>query len=223
MPKAKIALGLTRVPTLLGALLIVTACASTSPPPSDPRLSGHWRLDPAASDNVSQRVAQYVAKAQAAYRRHVRSVYGDAGGPGDGSGPGGGRGGGDSGVGTEDLAMPLPPDFGGRRALIQQTLSAPTDLTIETSGNDVNLESGELPGREYHVGETLSHFDEYGAATISSRWRGTTFELRSSYTSGASLDERYQTDPKTSALTYTRTLRDPQLGRIELHSVYRRQ
>lgn len=219
MPKAKIALGLTRAAPLLGALLVVTACASTSPPPTDPRLSGHWLLDPAASDNVSQRVAQFVAKAQTAYRRHVRSVYGDAAG----SGEGGGRAGDDNGVGSEDLSRPLPPDFGGRRALVQQTLSAATDLTIETSGNDVKFESGGLPGHEYHVGETLSHFDEYGAATITSRWRGTTFELRSSYTSGASLDERYQTDPKTSALTYTRTLRDPQLGRIELHSLYRRQ
>jgi hypothetical protein len=223
MPKAKIALGLTRVPALLSALLVLTACASTSPPPTDPRLSGHWRLDPAASDNVSQRVAQYVAKAQAAYRRHLRSVYGDAAGSGEGGGSGGGRGGGDSGVGTEDLAMPLPPDFGGRRALIQQTLSAPTDLTIETSGNDVRLALEGLPGHEYHVGETLSHFDEYGAATITARWRGTTFEIRASYTSGALLDERYQTDPATSALTCTRTLRDPQFGRIELHSLYRRQ
>jgi hypothetical protein len=223
MPKAKIALGLTRVPALLVALLVVTACASTSPPPSDPRLSGHWVLDPAASDNVSQRVAQYVAKAQAAYRRHVRSVYGDTAGPGEGGGSGAARGGGDAAPGTEDLAMPLPPDFGGRRALIQQTLSAPADLSIETSGNDVKLQPQGLPGHDYHVGETLSHFDEYGAATITSRWRGMTFELRASYTSGASLDERYQSDPKTMTLTYTRTLRDPQLGRIELHSLYRRQ
>ena len=104
MPKAKMAPAPTCAPALLGAvMLVLTACATTSPPPIDPRLAGHWTLDPTASDNVAQRVSQLVALAQTKYRTRVRAIYGDAAGPGEGSGSGGPRGGSDSGVGSEDL------------------------------------------------------------------------------------------------------------------------
>ena len=214
---------MTRLLTSLAwvASVALTACATTAAP-AHPTLQGEWRLDAAASDDAATRIAHAIRIAQARLRKDPRYA-GTPGGPGDGGGGGVGSGPDDQGdLGELGVgAAPLAPDFHTLRELLQQELDTPHTLTFKSEAADVVIQADGLPGRDYQPGSTLTLFDEYGTSQIKTSWKDDTFLITKRYTSGARLQERYSVDAR-GALEYSRSLRDPAVGKIELKSVYRR-
>ena len=71
----------------------------------------------------------------------------------------------------------------------------------------------------------LSRLEEYGTAVITASFSHELFMLKSNYTTYTSHAQRidtYEVDPATGALTVTEQINDPTVGKILLHSVYRR-
>lgn len=93
-------MGLCRAGALAGALAVslLASCTSITTAPSDSRLSGHWILDPTASDDAAARIRQAVTDAVKKMRAR-RTAAAGAAGEGAGGGPGGGSGGGRGGGG----------------------------------------------------------------------------------------------------------------------------
>jgi hypothetical protein len=185
-------------------------CASTEAP-ADVGLGGQWQLDAASSDNVETQVSQAVDKAEARQRKRLNAMA---------MASGRGRG----GLGTDQTGqLPMPyvgPDFRQLRQHLLQMLAAPPSLRMDVQEETVTIENDHLPGRDYQPGERFVRFDEYGNATVSCGWSGRAFVVRERYTSHAGLTERYEVDPKSGTLTYTRELKDPTVGNIELKSIY---
>jgi hypothetical protein len=199
----------------LGALVaVLTGCATTQAP-ADTGLSGQWQLDAAASDNVPARVTRLIAQAEARLRKRLRSGYGAAN-------PVLSRDqGGDAGGSAVLLPMPVVgPDFQQLRTHLLQLLTAPASLSLQVQPDTVTIQSDHLPANDYQPGESFVRFDEYGNATVSSGWSGQAFVVRHRYLSSGALTERYEVDPKSGILTYTRDLKDPTVGPIELKSIY---
>ncbi len=198
----------------LGALVAVLAACATTQAPADTALGGEWQLDAAASDDVPARITQVIARAEARFRQRVRNGYGAAN-PGFGRGQGGDAGGG--------ALLPTPmvgPDFPQLRTHLLQILTAPPGLSLQVQPDTVTVQSDHLPASDYQPGESFVRFDEYGNATVSSGWSGQAFVVRHRYLGGGALTERYEVDPKSGILTYTRDLKDPTVGHVELKSIY---
>ena len=114
----------------------------------------------------------------------------------------------------------IGPDFTQLHQHLMQILAAPSSLRLDVQEQTVTIHSDHLPARDYQPGEPFVRFDEYGNATVSSSWSGRAFVVHERYMSHATLTERYEVDPKSGTLTYTRQLKDPTLGSIELKSIY---
>jgi hypothetical protein len=206
----------------LSALAAIAACV-TARAPADTELTGTWQLDPAVSDNVDAQVTQAVNKAEARERRRRPAFAAEAGDV-----PARGRRGGtgnDSGSGANEppqvMALPIVgPDFGQLRTHLLQILGAPPSLSLSIGEVSVTIQIDHLPARDYQPGESFVRFDEYGNANVSSGWSGQAFVVRERYMSRGALTERYEVDPKAGTLIYTRELKDPAVGSIELKSVY---
>jgi hypothetical protein len=213
-------------PAALAILATLAGCAST-PAPSNTALQGSWQLDGAASDDASARIASAIRTAQERrHRRFAGTSRGGAGGvEGAGeAGPGAGPGEGPDGADSADFGPngQIGPDFQQLRQRLQQTLGSPQTLTLQVQPDEVLITRDNLPARDYQPGERLTRFEEYGTALLSAAWKERDFVLAERYTSGARLQERYALDGH-GALVYTRTLRDPTLGRIEIRSLYHRK
>ena len=215
---------------LLG--LGLSACAATRAPSDSAALSGQWRLDPAASDNLDAKVTRAVDSAEHKLRARLgargRAAGGRGGGPGGaaGGGPGGkgGDSGGDTPITTADEfgnITGIAPDFRQLRERLLQTLQAPGMLVVNVQPDQVDIRHDGLPARDYQPGETLTRLDEYGTAALQARWSGGAFELRERYTNGARLTERYEVG-RDGTLSCTRSLTDPTVGKLLIKSVYRR-
>jgi len=230
MPKTM--LSPRRLPAPARAVIIlmlglgVGACATTQTP-ADAALSGHWRLDQAASDRIDIQVTRAVANAERRERQRERQRRGrGAAGAVQQDGPAAHRGAGAgeaSGI-TEDQfgnITAIAPDFPQLRERLLQTLDAPVMLVLAVQPGLIDIQADGLPARDYHPGEKITRLDEYGTAVLDSHWSGMAFVLRERYTSGAKLTERYQLG-RDGTLTCTRSLADPIIGKLELKSVYRR-
>lgn len=189
------------------------SCASTAAPANAP-IQGHWRLDSAASDDATARIASAISTSQ----RRLRRGAPRGGGPDQGSPPDGPEG---DVVNLSGGGFRIGPDFQELRDRLQQTLSTPPTLTFRVQSDDVQIDRDDLPGRDYQPGDTITRFEEYGTAQLKAAWKDQAFVITERYTSGARLEERYALDGH-GALVYTRSLRDPTVGRIEVRSVYRR-
>ncbi|MGH8143571.1 MAG: hypothetical protein ACREU2_13770 [Steroidobacteraceae bacterium] len=216
---------------ILGTVL--GACAS-SQVPADSALSGHWRLDTAASDNVGAKIAQSIDSARARLRRRLGAGrFGrlPRNGNASGNASGGSGGGADRGDnGTEDNATTVDqfgnitaigPDFEQLRSRLADALDVPPMLMLDVHPGAIEIQSDGLPARDYNPGEKFTRVDEYGTAVLDSRWAGNAFVLTEHYTSGARLTERYELGPG-GALDCTRSLSDPTIGKLQIKSVYRR-
>lgn len=219
----------------LAALAALAGCASTPGPPN-PQLQGAWRLDSAASDNVAALIGNAIRTAQ--NRRRRRHGGGSGFGP-PGAGPGGaggtsegpgGEAGGDADEGPQggaqtgadlDAGGLIGPDFQALRERLQQTLGSPRSLRFRIQGDDVLIQHDDLPARDYQPGESITRFDEYGTAQVRASWKDGGLTIAERFTSGARLEQRYALDAH-GALVFTRALRDPTVGRLELKSIYRR-
>lgn len=214
---------------LLGAIPVVGAlagCQTVTTAPPDSHLAGSWSLDKSASDDPDAKVAKVIATAQAKLRRSLsRYNY-----PKDDEQSAAAA---DNAPDAPDYSYDTPgdryggpgrlgPDFRVLRLRLRQALNRPVVLTLNVQGDLVTLTGDQLPSRDYRLGERISRFDEYGTAVITATWTHEEFDLKSSYTSHASLSESYLVDPASGALTLTQTFNDPTVGRIIVHSVYRR-
>ncbi|HEY6451542.1 MAG TPA: hypothetical protein VIX87_02975 [Steroidobacteraceae bacterium] len=159
---------------------------------------------------------------------------GGGGGSGGIGGGGSGDSGGDSGgADNPDYSFDIPegingspgrigPDFRGLRQRLREELAVPTTLTLDVQGDLVAITDDALPSRDYLLGERVSRIDDYGTAIVTAGWDHESFELAEKYTSHASHSKTYAVDPGTGLLTLTQQLNDPTVGRILVHSVYRR-
>lgn len=227
-----------RLVLLTSAVLVLTlaaACATTSPTaPANPLVVGRWTLDKAASDLVDSKVDVAVSAWAEKVRKH--SPYADngaaaaAGYGGHGTRHGGSTGSSDvdpngdyASVGEDfDMARPVAPDYEGVHRRLLQVLTPPTILKVEVAPDSVRLTSDNVPSRDYHTDEEISRIDEYGTARLDAGWNGNEFELKARYYGGANLEQLYEVDARTDTLRVTYHLRDPQVGKIEINSVYHR-
>jgi hypothetical protein len=198
----------------LTGLAALASCAST-PAPGNAQIQGPWRLDSATSDDVPARIASAIRTAQRRRQRQRRP--GEEGGAGLEGADDSGNDSGNLGVGNGRIG----PDFQELRERLQQTLDSPRTLTFKVQSDDVEVGRDDLPARDYQPGDTITRFEEYGTAQLKTAWKDQAFVITERYTSGARLEERYALDLH-GALVYTRSLRDPTVGRIDIRSVYRR-
>jgi len=205
-----VGLALTSLASTGAAALV--SCAST-PAPANTPIQGHWSLDSAASDDATARITSAISSSERQFRRRASREGGfgqegaDAPG-GDVSNLGGG-------------GFRIGPDFQELRQQLQQTLGSPRTLTFRVQSDDVQIDRDNEPGRDYQAGDTITRYSEYGTAKLTTAWKDQGFVITERYTSGARLEERYALDGH-GALVYTRSLRDPTVGRIAIRSVYRR-
>jgi hypothetical protein len=203
-----------------GGAITLSGCASTKAP-TDPNLSGQWQLDTASSDDAEARVTQAVDRADARWQRQLRARATAMGLPaGRGRGPSSGD---ETGAPGSEPVVANPfigPDFKQLHDHLVQILTAPSSLRLDVQEQAVTIQSNHLPARDYQPGEPFVRLDEYGNGTVSSSWSGQAFLVHQHYMSHAILTERYEVDSKSGTLTYTRLLKDPTVGNIELKSVY---
>ena len=212
--------------TLLAVGLV--ACETVTTAPANSQLTGVWRIDPSASENPDAKVAKVMAVAEAKMHKALARY---------GYGPDEARDlsaeAGDTAPDAPDYSFDSPgdrfrgpgrvgPDFRGLRSRLRQALTPPASLQLTVQGDLVTIVSDQLPSREYRLGERISRFDEYGTSVITATWTHEVFELKSNYTSHASRVDTYQVDPATGSLTLTQQIVDPTVGKIILHSLYRR-
>jgi hypothetical protein len=210
-------------PALLTSSLL--ACATVTTAPTGTQLAGSWRIDRAASDDAEAKVASVMNQAESRMHKAL-ARYGYGPEPGEGHDP-------DTAPDAPDYSFDTPgdryggpgrvgPDFRGLRLRLRQALTPASQLQLTVQGDLVTITSDQLPPRDYHLGERISRFDEYGTSVITASWSKNEFVLRSHYTSHASHSSTYSVDPGTGALNLTQQLIDPTVGKIMLHSVYRR-
>lgn len=216
---------------LLGAALIagaISACETVTTAPPDARVAGNWRLDKSASDDPDAAIAKAMHTAETKLHRRL-AKYGYGPDRGDASA------GHDAAADGPDYSFDTPgdrfggpgfigPDFRGLRARLQEALHPPALLELAADSDLVTITEDQLPPRDYHVGERLSRIDDYGTAHISANWSRDAFVMKSNYSSPrASRIDTYAVNPATGALTLTQEFNDPTVGRILLHSLYRRR
>ena len=217
-------------------LALAAACATTSPnAPANVPVVGRWVLDKSASDLVDNKVDDAVSAWAEKVRK--RNPYADNGaGPATGySGRGAGRGsnGGGAQAGAADpnggyspeefdMLRPVAPDYEGVHRRLEQVLTPPVVLKFDAGPDYVRIAPDNIPARDYHTDEEISRIDEYGTARIDAGWSGSEFELKARYYGGANLEELYDVDARTDTLRVTYHLRDPQVGKIDVTSVYHR-
>jgi hypothetical protein len=214
---------------LLAAALIagaVSACETVTTAPPDTHVVGRWHLDKSASDDPDATIAKAMYTAESKLHHRLakygygpdREAVADRDTPPDGPDYSfdtpGDRYGGPGFIG---------PDFRGLQARLQEALDPPDLLVFAADSDLVTITEDELPPRDYRVGETLSRIDEYGTARISANWNRAAFVMKSNYSSPrAKRVDTYEVNPATGALTLTQEFNDPIVGKMLLHSIYRR-
>ncbi|HWW21305.1 MAG TPA: hypothetical protein VNZ06_10905 [Steroidobacteraceae bacterium] len=197
--------------------------------PSDPHLTGQWRLDKSASDDADAKISVAVDAAESKLRRRLANAgYSQYEQPAGGRRHGGNAGGGGAssngaGLNGEEFSQTgyIGPDFNALRRNLQRVLASPTTLRIDVKPDDVRIAGDDNPPRDYPPDDEFTRIDEYGTARIDTSWSGTTFNLKLRYESHATVRESYSTDMHTDTLTITRTLSDPVAGKISVRSLYR--
>jgi hypothetical protein len=207
---------------------VLTSCESVSTAPPDSHVAGSWRLDSSASDDPDALIAKAVNEAESKLR-HRLAKYGYAPDPAANSG------GHDSSGEAPDYSYDTPgdryggpglvgPDFRGLRLRLREALLPPRQLQLEFDGDLVSIAEDQLPARDYRTGERLSRIDNYGTSVITASWDHDEFVLKSSYSSPrASHTQSFRVNPATGALLLTQQLNDPTVGKIVVHTVYRRE
>lgn len=214
---------------LLSATFIaaaLSACETVTTMPATTHVVGSWRLDKSASDDPQAAVAKAMHNAEAKLRHRLakygygpdREAVADRDTPADGPDYSfdtpGDRYGGPGFIG---------PDFRGLQARLREALDPPAQLVLEADADSVTITEDQLPPRDYQLGERLSRIDEYGTANISAAWNRDAFVMKSNYSSPrARRTDTYEVNPTTGALMLTQEFIDPTVGKIVLHSIYRR-
>jgi hypothetical protein len=201
-------------------------------------LSGHWVLDPAASDDAAKMIAaitppprprpppEHDAAAPSATTSgsgRGGSGQGGQGGQGGHGGHSGGHGNGQSGgaIQTADLA----PSWGrvSPRDFIAAFAMPPATLAIEQQPARVRIGASDARRREFQPGddEPFSVTDRYGSRKVSAGWQNEEFVIHSADGSRLSVVEhlRRRADDHLETLV---EFKAQGLKSISVHSVYRR-
>jgi hypothetical protein len=210
-----------RLAALASAALILAlaaACATTSPnAPANASVVGRWVLDKSASDLVDNKVDEAVSPAPGYSGRGAGRGGNGGGAPAGDADPNGGYS-----PEEFDMLRPVAPDYEGVHRRLEQVLTPPTVLKFDAGPDYVRIAPDNVPARDYHTDEEISRIDEYGTARINAGWSGSEFELKARYYGGANLEQLYDVDARTDSLRVTYHLRDPQVGKIDVTSVYHR-
>ena len=209
----------TTLSGLLAAVLLLSAAApARAAGKTDPRLDGVWQIDAAASDDFDARL-QTMAEQLRARRGGRRSGAGDGG-----TGRQADRGAADGAdYGLPGLTDELPPESRDElRERLGETFRPPARLRIETLGDEIVMRGDTPPERRFRLLETVTRMDISGTSTISTRWSGAVLQVDSRYTNRSRSQWRYAVDRSGSVLNVTLQFSDGGLGKLELHSTYRR-
>jgi hypothetical protein len=226
------------IAALLFSCLLLAGCgpgrlARAPSAPTD--LSGHWILDPAASDDATAVIAAALPKPRRQDTRPLsdpatvaaNDPAGGGGGGGRRGGQGGGRRGGSGGqsaAGGAASASQLAPPLSRRGAadLLRAFALPAARLDIATTPAQITIVAGERrrsfePGAEDPVAVT----DRFGSRNVSSGWQNTEFQVRSADHSRLSVIEHYRPSG-SEALDSVVELSAQGVKNIKVHAVYRR-
>ncbi len=206
------------IPLVLGAVL--PAAAASRP---DARLYGDWQLDAAASDDFEAKL-KHMAEELLARRRSQRSAWGafpgSSGAGADGTDP---SATGDPYGQVPGLSMELPPENQEElRDRLAGTYRPPSRLHIRAMGSEIGMLGDTPPERRFNLDETVTRMDVSGTAQLRTSWSGSTLLVDSRYTNRARSEQRFSLDRSGEVLTVTVLLTEPNGGRLQLHTAYRR-
>jgi hypothetical protein len=201
------------------------SCTTTSSAPSDPHLTGQWRLDKSASDDADAKIEAAIDMAESKLRRRLANAgFSQYDQPNSAHRAHGGGNDSNAGAGLngDEYSQTgyIGPDFNALRRNLQRVLDSPTTLDIDVKPDDVRIAGDGNPARDYPPDDDFTRIDEYGAARISTRWSGITFNLRARYDSHATLTESYSANQRAGTLTVLRHLSDPVAGKLTVRAVY---
>lgn len=194
-------------------LLAFTAWASsgTAWSQADPcaRLCGAWRLDPAASTDVTAAIAMTVESYKEDKPRHAR------------------------GLNSNDIAVlaraeieeslgPLHsrPQREELHEQLQRQVRVPGTVSLRLDDDVLVVDEGGSSPRRFEPGRPYSRVDAVGTARISIRFKGPVFEVIEDYGKGRSNRETYTADSKGNRLVVTRTIARPGMKDLRIQSIY---
>ncbi len=213
---ARVALG-----GLLAAVALACAgCATTyqrAPRPATD-LSGHWVLDPAASDDAAKLIEDAVPKFR---RRPDWEQPPQLVQQSTGQGPGGRNGGGQTQTVQVVVRPPSWARLGARDFLTAFALpaahldlnQAPASIELDQAGRRRRFEPGDDTPR--------SVTDRYGSRTVISGWDGAEFVVKSEDAGHLAVEERFRLSAP-DRLTTVVAFKAERLKGITVRSVYRR-
>lgn len=221
---------------LIASGLVLAGCGTprfaTAPQPAVD-LSGHWALDPAASDDAAKMIAAITPKPRPRPPQE-RPVAGSSATPAgsgrDGSGAGGhggrqgGRGDDQSGAGAAPATDQVPAWGKVRpRDFIAAFAMPPAMLEIEQQPMRVRIGAADVRRREFRPGddEPFSVTDRYGSRKVSAGWQHDEFVIHSADGSRLTVVEhfRHRADDRLELLV---EFSAQHLKSLSVHSVYRR-
>lgn len=184
-------------------LSLASACGVLLAAPSpggDPRIAGHWVLDQTASDDFDRKLAQLMEQRRRQVRPMRRPVQGEV--------------------------PPLPePTFDTPERLrlqLRETLQPAGDLRIALDGSSLEMLADQEPLRRFTLGQPVTRLDATGAAEVIATWSGSTLQIRARYSHRATRTHQFTLDRSGTLLRMTLVFNDPMAGKLELHSLYRR-
>jgi hypothetical protein len=172
---------------------------------ADQRISGHWVLDAAASDDFDGKLTKLIEVARERMRpRKTRNR-------------------------TElETALTLPEDLPAEapdriRTRLDELLRPAVTLNIGVRDAQVEILADAGPARVFNLDETVVRMDSSGTAEISTRWSGAALVLSSRYTHHAQRTQQFAVNRAGDVLKVSLVVNDPSTGKLELTSVYRRK
>ncbi len=216
---------------LLASALLLTGCGTprllgTPQPAAD--LSGHWILDPAASDDAAKMIAANLPKPRPRPPQDQQSGQLP---PQQQQGQGGnGRGGGRGGQRNQQSSNPSPTSdqptsWGKVRPVdfISAFAVPPPTLSVEQQPQRVSLATSDARRREFEPGDEqpFSVTDRYGSRKVRAGWRRDEFVVDSEDGSRLTVVERYHRRAD-DRLELTVEFKANGLKSLTVHSLYRR-
>ena len=217
---------------LLASGLLLAGCGTprllgTPQPAAD--LSGHWILDPAASDDAAKLIAAILPKPKPRPPPDQQPVPLPQQQQGQGRGPGGGRGGQRNQAGSQGSNPPAtqdqPTSWGKVRPVdfVSAFAVPPPRLDVAQRPERVVLATGDARRRDFEPGDEqpFSVTDRYGSRKVRAGWHRDEFVVDSEDGSRLTVVEHYhrRADDHLELLV---EFKSSGLKSLSVHSLYRR-
>lgn len=167
----------------------------------DVRVAGHWVRDKSASDDFDAKVSQLMSQRQ----RRARPAQPP---PTEGDVP--------------PLAVRADDTIEQARLQFVETLKPADELRIGIDGSMLTILADDQPLRRFTFGQSVTRMDASGTAEVTATMSGSTLHIRARYANRALRTYQYGLDRSGDLLRMTMIFSDPQAGRLEIHSTYRR-